>query len=169
MLIALDGLSGSGKTTVANYLTENHCFIRYRFAEPLVPMLKLIGLTDADLSEPKRRQPHDLLGGKTPLDALRSLGIDWARDMIDKNFWARHWLRTTPTSVRVVADNCRFDNEAEAAMSIGGSVYRIIRPGITRENHPAEAGVSDSYIDGIIENDGSLEDLYDKIDKIVGV
>ncbi|MCW1993497.1 hypothetical protein [Bradyrhizobium diazoefficiens] len=55
IVIGLKGLIGSGKTTVARHLIENHGFVRGRFAGALKDMLRAYPPGNATVSQPFRR------------------------------------------------------------------------------------------------------------------
>jgi hypothetical protein len=95
IVIGLKGLIGSGKTTVARHLIENHGFVRGRFAGALKDMLRaylryrrcdeatLERMIDGDLKE----LPTPWLGGKSPRHAMEGLGGHWGRDWMGSEFW----------------------------------------------------------------------------------
>jgi hypothetical protein len=56
----------------------------------------------------------------------------------------------------VVADDCRFGNEAEAVRGQGGVVFEVQRPGFDAAEHASEAGIPGDHV---IRNVGSLADL----------
>jgi len=101
-------------------------------------------------------------------EMLQKLGTDFARDMIDKDFWVK-WLdsklKTIPTSIGLVfVTDVRFDNEAKWIHSQGGAVIEVLRSmdsilTPTQEQHSSEDGISSELIDYHIINDSSLEQL----------
>lgn len=157
-LIAFSGLAGVGKSTAANYLVANHGFTRLSFADPLRDMLKALGLSDADFTQEGKTRPHQLLQGKTPREALQSLGTEWGRNMIGDEIWRDAAIRRAHEIIsrggKVVFDDCRFNNEAEAILSIGGFVVGLCREGIKRAGgHASEAGISPDLISFYIDGD----------------
>jgi hypothetical protein len=70
----------------------------------------------------------------------------------------------------VVADDVRFPNEALAIKEMGGEVWKIVRPGTENNESHSSEGQLDHW-DGfsrIIVNDGSIDDLYHKLNLIMG-
>jgi hypothetical protein len=64
--------------------------------------------------------------------------------------------------------DCRFINEVEGIQKAGGMVYRIKRPGYDKPmfNHASETEqlyIPDDRLQGVIHNDGTLEDLKAKV------
>jgi hypothetical protein len=70
--------------------------------------------------------------------------------------------------------DCRFINEVEGILKAGGRVYRIKRAGYDKPmfDHPSETEqlqIPDGKLSGVIENDGTLEDLEHKVCKVLGL
>lgn len=170
-VIGLAGLAGCGKSTVADHLIEKHGFARVKFAGPLKDMLRALGLSERHLEGDLKEKPCDLLCGKTPRQAMIWLGTEYGREMIGQDLWIRAWKaacdRFEPGRP-VVADDCRFPNEAEAVRSISpfSLVIRIQRSGGTVEvNHVSELQAFPA--DVTIRNDSTVADLLAEVDRLV--
>lgn len=148
MIIGLSGLAGAGKTTVAKHLVERHGYVRLPFAGPIKAMAEAFGLTFAEVHGEAKETPCEALCGKTPRQFMQWLGTEFGRNLIGPDVWIEAWRRRVFEArnaallegdaaviarsiygLRVVADDCRFDNEAAAIRSMGGAVIRIERPG----------------------------------------
>lgn len=135
VLISLTGAKGCGKSTVGAILVADYGFRRMRFADALKRMVACLGLTQAQIEGAEKELPCPLLGGKTPRQAMQTLGTEWGRAMIDKDLWVRA-LQTEIVGYRVnhkgetriVVDDLRFPNEHAMIRSMGGVVWRIRRP-----------------------------------------
>lgn len=165
MLIGLTGYAGSGKSTVAEWL-EAKSFTRLKFADPLKNMIRSL-LRDAGVPYEEvddyiegRRKEHTtpLLGGRSPRWAMQTLGTEWGRNCMGEDFWVKAAMARYQRG-RVVFDDCRFQNEAEAIKDAGGIIVTIQRPGTgpvsdhESENLPGPANF-------VLYNDGSINDLY---------
>jgi len=179
MIIGLSGRAGCGKSTAAAYLAERHGFARVRFAGPLKGMLRaFLATAGVDEAEVERMIEGDLkevpsayLAGRTPRHAMQQLGTGWGRDLMAPGLWVEAWQNAAVAAMErgawgVIAEDCRFDNEAAAVRALGGSVLRIERPGAAdiAGGHVSEAGVSDAYP---ILNDADPDTLFRRLDFVV--
>ena len=170
-IIALSGLAGSGKSTVAACLAAKHGFVRVRFADPLKTMLRAIGLSDDEIEGDGKEKPSALLMGKTPRLAMQTLGTEWGRQIIGPDFWTGLWERTVCDVLdqggKVVTEDCRFPNEAAAGRKLGGIIWRIEHPGLLAGAHLSERALQGIKPDAAIVNDGSLGDLALKVEALL--
>ena len=80
-----------------------------------------------------------------------------------KNIW-----ECNPKTLISISD-VRFDNEAYVITELGGKNIRVINPRINNEtdNHTSETEMKKIKVDGTIINDGTKEELYDKIETLL--
>lgn len=134
MIIALTGYAGSGKSTAAKILVEQHGFTLVKFAGPLKAMMRCLGLGDREIEGDLKEHPHDVLCGKSPRHAMQTIGTEWGRNLIGSELWVNVAMeaawKVLDQGGRVVIDDCRFLNEAAAIKQAGGTVIRINRPGV---------------------------------------
>ena len=133
-------------------------FARRPFAAPLKSMLAVIGLTDEELNGSRKKQPSDLLCGRTPRYAMRTLGTEWGRDLIHPDLWVTLWTASIADLRRfcLVADDVRFPNEVAAIHKLGGEVWRVNRPGCESDGHESEAHIPSLNVDVELYN---VEDI----------
>lgn len=170
MLIALTGYAGSGKSTVAKHLVEQHGFVLVKFAGPLKSMMRALGLGEREIEGDLKEVPCRLLDGKTPRYAMQTLGTEWGRSLIS----SRLWVNAAMTSVdkvldhggKAVIDDMRFDNEALAVRMAGGKIVLIHRPGVGPVNgHESESASIKWH--GMIRNGGNIDELLKSADLLV--
>jgi hypothetical protein len=165
-IVGVAGYAKSGKSTVADYLIRDGGFRRLKFADGLKDMLRAMGLDEAQIEGDQKETPADILCGKTPRQAMQSLGTEWGRKCMGDDLWVnlwqervRRWLALHPMN-RVVVDDVRFPNELQRVLKMGGTVLRIDRPGVAPTNsHASETAIDDAP--GMIHlvNDGGIEEL----------
>lgn len=97
---------------------------------------------------------------------LQALG-EAVRCQINENFWVHSMLTTYQDSDFWIVSDVRYKNEADELLSRGALLIRINRTTDSSDVHQSEVDL-DSYdkFSYIIENDGSLEDLYNKVKEI---
>jgi hypothetical protein len=107
MIIGISGLAGSGKDTAADFLVQDHGFVRVALADKLKRVCRdVFDFTEEQLwgpssrrNEEDKRYPRRLNkdGSKleylTPRYALQTLGTEWARDCYE-SIWTYDALRT---------------------------------------------------------------------------
>lgn len=165
-LIGIAGKARSGKDTAATYIVQTYGFTRQAFADPMKNMMRVIGLSEAQLNGGLKETADDLFGC-SPRYMMQTLGTEWGRDCISEDFWLHVAERLRPKSAVVFTD-VRFDNEAEWVRERGVLIHisRGNRPHMDNAGHASESGVRPQTGDFFISNDGTIEELYAEIDKI---
>lgn len=162
MIIGLSGYARSGKDTVSKILVEDYKFTRVAFADPIRNFLYEM---NPPLSGPSLTSIVDDYGwdvAKANPEVRRLLqnaGIA-ARKVFGADFWIKQALKTISPENKVVITDVRFPNEAEMIRSLGGQVWRVIRPDVEAVNdHISEHALSDYEFDFDIYNDSTLVNL----------
>ena len=188
--IGLSGFAGAGKTAAAEYLQQRDGYKRLHIAEPLRdmlrPLLRAFGLPDTMI---ERYLTGDLKESVIPEIGCTSrqlqirLGM-WGRRKVHKDLWADAWQHTSERQHdRPMNDSVRFPNEQHVIHDMGGLTILIVRPGTAPAAYRWGKlgrglyrwlglmwGVHDSERvdrlrpDVTIVNDGTLKQLYDKLD-----
>jgi hypothetical protein len=169
VIIGICGAAGAGKDTVAARLEAAHGFWRLAFADPIYQMISAMTGLPVDALRDRTAKEALLPIGKSPRELLQSLGTEWGRNMVSEDIWIRIALERASRRSRAVISDVRFDNEAEAILAAGGSVWRVVRPGVgclvgQTASHSSERGVSGSLVAAEIVNDGSLILLEERVD-----
>jgi dephospho-CoA kinase len=175
-VIYISGKVGSGKDTVADYIKENYDFNAFSYATELKETLLSAGWDGKkDLRGRKLLQAV----GK----ALREYDIDnWIKALIlnNINFEADVWINKKPN---IMLTDCRHTNEIERfvplmseyrplSKCIKSITIRVVSKNSRGRAMDAETtkDISETSLDNykfdyVIENSGSLFDLYSKIDE----
>lgn len=166
-LIGLIGRARSGKDTVAGYLARRHMFAHIAFADPMKNMLEV---AFGDLfREGDREKPIDWLG-KSPRQLTQTLGTEWGRNQVHPELWVMLTEQKVKNAVEfnlpLVISDVRFHNEADMILKHGGELWLIERDSTEVVNaHSSERYVWDTYQTKTIENNGSLEELFLKVEE----
>lgn len=167
MILALHGRARSGKDTVGRYLEERYGFRRYAFADPIRDALRAaFGLTDWHFDEGKELPVPPF--GKSPRQMMQLFGTEFGRQLIHPACWLLVAEQKYAGVENLVITDCRFTNEAVWTLMKGGHVIEIVRPDAPRvATHSSENGIAEGFIGYTIRNEGSLEDLYAKVDEVM--
>ena len=76
-------------------------------------------------------------------------GAEWGR-VLAPDLWTNAWCRSLRGLDRVVADDVRFGNEAATVRRMGGSVVKVIRPGLASlaDGHAPETVAAEKSVLG---------------------
>ena len=169
MIIGITGPKGGGKDTAADYLVK--CMPwrkKVSFADPFKIMLREgLGLTDEQLwgSEKDTVDPRYAV---TPRYLLQTIGTEWGRDMVKNDIWVRALESMVGDTPVIVADvrNVPGDIEAQFIRAKGVLIHVEGRTEFTRE-HLTETPILPHFGDVIVDNSGTLEDLYIELTPVV--
>lgn len=172
--IGLSGFARSGKDTAADYLVKNHGFTRISFADPMREALLALdptvpfGISSIKISTLVRLGGWDRAKEDNPevRELLQKMGTEVGRNLFGKNFWVDQAFKKAEQYDKVVFSDCRFINEADAVLAHGGSVWRVNRSGLVApNNHVSETELNDYNFNVVFNNDGSIEDFYNNIER----
>lgn len=112
---------------------------------------------------------------------LQWLGSEMGRDLFGDTFWIDQVLPkpdwNNPGNTRMALDakypgvdclaiiDCRFPNEAQRCLDLGGEVWEVIRPGTGGDEHSSEKPLPRELVTRLIVNDGSLTQLRYNVEK----
>lgn len=162
MIIGLSGYARSGKDTVARILVEDYKFTRVAFADPIRTFLYEMNppLKGPALKGIIDDYGWDVAKANPEIRALlQNLGMA-ARKTFGEDFWIKQALKNISPENKVVLTDVRFKNEADMVRSLGGQVWRVIRPDISAVNsHISEHDLENYEFDYDIYNDSTLTNL----------
>lgn len=98
---------------------------------------------------------------------LQYIGTNVMRNKVDRNYWIKilqlHMLRNYDSSF--IVGDIRFQNETDCVTELGGITIKIVRSNVTNNNisHQSESEVKSIKTDFVVENDGTLIDLFNKL------
>lgn len=156
------GKLGSGKTTCANYCsTRLGKGVTFKFASPLYRFVADIYGNDGQKHRAIMQGVADAVRKEDPLVFVKRL----ERDLEDYGWVANVYI-----------DDVRFANEALMLKQHGFTLIKLVRNDNLRlsylaggsATHSSETEVDDCVYDYMVENNGSFEELYEKLDYIVG-
>ncbi len=186
-MLGILGRKGVGKDLIADYLILRYKYHKIAFASPLKDGARaLFGFSNEQVHG-NLKEVIDPRWGIRPRQALQWLGTDIFRKQVREllpsvqdHFWIISALSIT--SDKTVISDVRFLNEVRAIREKGGKIIKVIRKSHdysehddsrritcqTTSDHESEKGIDsiDEY-DFLINNEGTIEDLYRKLDWII--
>ena len=179
ILIGITGHKQSGKDTVANYLANKYQFKQYAFANPLKNIARCsFNLTEEQLNG-KEKEMKDSYWGYTPRYIMQIIGDLMRNDLtkympeLKSDFFVKcfqHEYQLSQSNNFVVSD-VRFMNEAKIVSESGGMIIKVIRKTAdeVKDQHISETEMEKIKYNFLIKNDETLEELYQKVDKIIQI
>ena len=191
-LIGIRGKAGSGKSAIATYLhnTRPNTWTE-AFADPLKQVASLLfGIPIDYFNDRDFKEVPFNFWGISPRQVVQFVGTEMVRDTlykllpeVENNFWVARMvgrlageldnMEYTKDDVVVIPD-VRFQNEYNWVLAQGGIIIHLTRPGadgiVGIPSHQSEHGIGFTHTterNWIIENTGSLDDLYANVDKAV--
>ena len=141
MIIGVCGFIGSGKDTVADYLTNFHGFRRESFANSLKDAVAHVFGWDRTMLEGRTKQAREWREQVDPWWAER-LNMPkltprwvlqyWGTEVCRKSFHDDIWIASLENKLRnskddIVISDCRFPNEIKSIKDASGIVIRVVR------------------------------------------
>ena len=180
-IIGIVGKKQSGKDSIAGRLVEEYGFVRYAFADPIkFACQSIFGFTDEQCWG-EEKEIVDEYWGISPRKVFQVFGTELfqyelpkhAEELADigRNFWvfvfARWYERQLAKypDIKIVVTDVRFPFEADMITRLGGTIIKTVRSEhLDKDMHASETEMDLIPYSDLIENTGSLNDLYHKID-----
>ena len=181
MVIGVSGPAHSGKDTIADWFVANRGFKAVSFAGPLKRAVsELFDIPLDSMFDPAKKELVDARWKTSPRALMQWLGTDVMRNQVDKEFFVKHlgWRlekMVIEEGHNVIVTDVRFDNEAELIRAFPRNCMirvdaseRIKKSPLAKETrtHATELGVSEAFIDHVVDNNTSIESLYEQLDAL---
>lgn len=187
LILGIRGEAGAGKDTMADHLEAIYGFRKMSFATALKRIIviltgwsyEFVNGTNPDLRPLRETLVHPFYK-MTCRQLLQFIGTDLLRNQLNADVWIEsvrneiteyaNACKTEGKEARIVFTDARFPNEVDMIQTLGGTVFKVIRPGINclandTKKHISEADfpVTDEIV---IMNDGSLKEFIRKIENL---
>lgn len=179
-IIGITGRKRHGKDTLGDHLVKNHGYTKIGFADALKDACReIFGFSEEQLYG-NLKEVDDPFWKTSPRKVLQYVGTELFRERISEilpEVGQDIWIKvvenkilseqlTNPDKKYVITD-VRFENELQFIKRLKGQVIKVQRDVKSIDNTCDHA--SETYIDSIeanftIKNDGTLEELYEKLD-----
>ncbi len=194
-IVGIGGKLASGKDAISDHLVEAYGWVKLGMSDALADALYTLNpWIDVEALESFEGEwikvgnvirYQDLYDSVGYVDAkkvsevrrlLQVLGTEVGRRQIDDNLWVNMMVKKVLAAVAsdapgVIVTGIRFENELDAIMeTLSGETWWVNRPSLSatvNAGHASENSVSADDFSIVIENDGTLTDLYAKVDRLV--
>jgi len=160
--IAFGGTMQVGKTTAADHLVRRYGFVKFALADPIKQIARRYmgwdGAKDAR--------------GRRLLQQIGTVGREY-----DPEVWLDHLAARLDAAgpVDAVVDDLRLPHEVVRLRRYGFTCVRVTRPPeripaapeTEGSRHETETGLDALELDHVVANDGSFEELYARLDRLV--
>lgn len=180
-LLGFGGRLASGKDALADHLVETAGYVKIGMSDALNhALLTLDPIIDQDGQWVQRYS--DVIEERGYVDAkkhpevrrlLQVLGTEVGREMIDVDVWVKISERMIRSLLangkKVIITGVRYPNEVDLIERLGGRTVWVERPSdsASKSIHISESSVLPRDFQHVVDNDGTLEDLYRKGDRLV--
>ena len=176
-LIAFAGISGTGKDTCADYLVSKHEYTKFSFASLLKALCQVMfghkGVQGEDYYNDNRDARKDVLWTDlqdkeaTPVDVWVAVGTKMRE--VHEDVWLDVLTSRMAYDIETsfaIAD-CRHPNELKRIQELGGKVYYIKNSEVVpNPKATMDHLITEDMCDSVIVNEGTLEELYAKLDEL---
>lgn len=183
MIIGLHGKKRVGKDTVYEIIRSSYPHaVRLAFAdkmrESIAALFDIPVEEMEDLKESEATFNLETDGTNktfTWREFIQRYGTEAHRNVFGQDFWINAVFPTAfptayvdPSNITIVTD-VRFHNEAQRILDLGGHIISVVRPDkeYISDSHVSEKGLSEEFISYEIVNDGSLEQLQERVLKVI--
>ena len=175
-ILLLNGCPSSGKDTIANYLVEKHGYKTIAFKDQAyVSVCTHFQITHDEYMElyndrSKKDTPVEKLGNRSPRKAMQYVVEEVKKPVLGKDYLAKYTLDIVLKDVYndyVISDLGLEEEENAVHKMLKDENYKIIyinRDGFDFTN---DTRSKRNKIDIEINNDGSLNTLYEKCDELI--
>ena len=168
-VIGIAGPARIGKDTAAHFIKGKMPLYRLAsFADPIKEMLRVgLGLTAQQLYG-DHKEDIDHRYGVSVRYLMQTLGTEWGRKLVGEDTWVNAMLDHIEQS----SDGCfiipdvRFESEAVMIREKGILIHIQGTHGLDSD-HESENGINIFREDIVIDNSGTIDDYYLKLDKML--
>ena len=178
-IIGICGKKQSGKSSVSRYLVYQGYYER-PFAAPLKSAVMEMFQMTKDQVDGDSKEMIDKYWKVSPRYVMQKFGTEMMRETlvscmpdlswVKDDFWIRSmekWyidFHKRKPDIGIAIPDIRYINESNWVKKNGGEIWKIERPGLANEDSHKSENQNIKY-DKLIVNDGTLEELDDKIMK----
>ena len=171
LIIGIMGRSRVGKDSIAEFIINEHPEYKIqRLSAPLKQAVKALYDFTSDQTETNEKEAIDERWNKTPRETIVSL-TDYMMAYMGVDFFTKklyHLYETKQISQHMIIPDIRYIHDVIEIQKRGGIVIKVLRSDASVV-HEFEKNIEQfGGADHVIVNDGSLDDLRNKVKTLLG-
>lgn len=168
-IIGITGPARIGKDTAAHFIKGKMPIYQLAsFADPIKEMLRVgLGISSSQLYGDHKEDIDPRYGVSTRY-LMQTLGTEWGRNLIGQDIWVNAMLEHINQSNdgHFIIPDVRFESEAVMIRDSGILIHIQGTHGLDSD-HVSENGVNIFREDITVDNSGTIDDYYLKLDKML--
>ena len=173
-IIGIIGRKHVGKDTLADYVQHHFGYKKVSFADPLKKSLKILFGFDDDQLYGNKKEIVDYNWGVTPRKVMQYIGTEIFRKKINEllpdineDFWIKlleiNCKKLLEKGEKIIIADIRFQNEADMLKKLEGFLIKMDKDNVEKDSY--ENNIDELKGDDIINNNGTIDELFKKFDK----
>jgi hypothetical protein len=174
-IIGVCGYKRNGKDTVAQHLATQYGYTHVKFAQPLKTWIQELFQLTQEQVEGAEKDQVDPAWGVSPRQIMQFMGTEVMQFKIQellphvgRTFWVQRLFKELPEDARLVISDVRFQHEVDEIRRRDPTavILRVERqhPHPHGDVHVSEVELLNLRPDVCIPNDGTIKDLWTRID-----
>ena len=164
-----------GKSTAARFLVNEYGYQCISFADPLKEMIRTLlmcagySYDEAQVYLNEKKEVKIPIIGASYRHLARTCGTEWGRKLVSPDIWVNIAEQKIIHSCKSICfDDMRFWNELDLLRGRGFKLVKIVRETEREDSHASDLALSDfEDWDHVIDNNGTLNDLYKKVEAVL--
>jgi dephospho-CoA kinase len=177
-IIAICGKKRSGKDMISNYISSKYNYTNKKISEDLKAIIKILFNFNDSQIETDEKDVIDPLWGIKPRQSMQFLGTEIMQfkiqellPKVQRKFWITSFINKNiiNNQQKIIISDLRFLHEFEELKKFNAFIIRVERNqnnSSSCDEHISEKEYLQIPTDIVIQNDGTIKDLYNKINEL---
>lgn len=177
MIVAICGAKRCGKDTVASFLQNRMGPCRHlKISQPLKDICEIMFGWSSKQLEEDEKDHVDEKWGISPRDAMKFIGTEMMQYKIQellpeigRNFWIKQLVNRINVDENIIISDLRFVHEYLMIKEHfpNALIIKVVKNMDATDIHSSEVEWKDIVEDVIIDNNGTMQELKDQVDRVI--